>query len=105
MKKQNSKYYKIIAAAVLAVTLSGCSQGILLIQGEHGRVEVQKTQDRHQRGKSFQKIPPGHLPPSGQCRIWLPNTPPGQQPPPGNCHELSRRVPPGAWLIEGGGPG
>jgi hypothetical protein len=25
------------------------------------------------------KIPPGHLPPPGECRIWLPDVPPGQQ--------------------------
>ncbi len=45
------------------------------------------------------KIPKGHLPPPGMCRIWHPGTPPGLQPPPGNCAALSRQVPPGAWLI------
>lgn len=45
-------------------------------------------------------IPPGHLPPPGQCRIWYPGQPPGHQPPPGDCYELSRQVPPGAWLVE-----
>ena len=25
------------------------------------------------------KIPPGHLPPPGECRVWLPDVPPGQQ--------------------------
>lgn len=45
------------------------------------------------------KIPRGHWPPPGLCRIWFPGYPPGQQPPPGNCAELSRQVPPGAWLI------
>ncbi|RJP15009.1 MAG: hypothetical protein C4520_20790 [Candidatus Abyssobacteria bacterium SURF_5] len=46
-------------------------------------------------------IPPGHLPPPGQCRIWYPGFPPGQQPPPGHCDDLEWRVPPGAWLIYG----
>ena len=46
-------------------------------------------------------IPPGHLPPPGECRIWFPDRPPGQQPPPGNCGVLSRQVPPGARLIYG----
>jgi|GEM_PF-142751 len=45
------------------------------------------------------KIPKGHLPPPGLCRIWYPGHPPGQQPPPGNCAVLSRQVPRGAWLI------
>ncbi len=47
------------------------------------------------------KIPPGHMPPPGKCRIWYPGRPPGHQPPPGDCMELRRHVPPGAWLIRG----
>ncbi|HKY31920.1 MAG TPA: hypothetical protein VJV23_05235 [Candidatus Polarisedimenticolia bacterium] len=44
-------------------------------------------------------IPPGHLPPPGQCRIWYPGKPPGHQPPPGRCSALRREVPAGAWLL------
>ncbi|NIP42106.1 MAG: hypothetical protein GWN61_06990 [candidate division Zixibacteria bacterium] len=44
-------------------------------------------------------IPPGHLPPPGACRIWIPGKPPGHQPPPGNCSELQLQVPKGAWLV------
>ncbi len=44
-------------------------------------------------------IPPGHLPPPGECRIWYPGSPPGQQPPPGHCDNLAGQVPPGAWLV------
>lgn len=44
-------------------------------------------------------IPPGHLPPPGYCRIWIPGRPPGHQPPPGKCSELEHRIPVGAWLI------
>jgi hypothetical protein len=46
-------------------------------------------------------IPPGHMPPPGECRIWYPDRPPGQQPPPGPCRELRDRVPPGAILVRG----
>ena len=45
------------------------------------------------------RVPRGHMPPPGECRIWYPNTPPGRQPPPGDCRFLSRRVPRDAWLI------
>lgn len=45
------------------------------------------------------RIPPGHLPPPGQCRIWYPGTPPGHQPPPGSCRKLRHHVPEGAWLV------
>ena len=47
------------------------------------------------------KIPPGHLPPPGQCRIWYPDRPPGHQPPSGPCHALQYQVPPGAVLVRG----
>jgi hypothetical protein len=46
-------------------------------------------------------IPPGHMPPPGECRIWFPGTPPGHQPPPGPCSELEHQVPAGAILIRG----
>jgi len=45
------------------------------------------------------RVPPGHLPAPGKCRIWYPGTPPGHQPPPGDCRTLSRQVPRGATLI------
>ena len=44
-------------------------------------------------------IPPGHLPPPGQCRIWVPGRPPGQQRRAGSCATLERQVPAGAWLV------
>ncbi len=50
-------------------------------------------------------IPPGHLPPPGECRIWYPDRPPGHQPPPGPCERLKYNVPPGAQLVYGGSGG
>ena len=47
------------------------------------------------------RVPPGHLPPPGQCRIWYPDRPPGHQPPPGSCRKLRHQVPPGAVLVQG----
>jgi hypothetical protein len=45
-------------------------------------------------------IPPGHLPPPGQCRLWYPDRPPGHQPPPERCEYLRYHAPVGAWLIQ-----
>lgn len=47
-------------------------------------------------------IPPGHLPPPGQCRVWIPGAPPGQQKKqyaPGDCDVVSGDVPAGGWLV------
>lgn len=35
-------------------------------------------------------IPPGQLPPPGQCRVWYEGRPPGQQPRPQNCNDAER---------------
>lgn len=45
------------------------------------------------------RVPPGHFPPPGQCRVWHYGRPPGQQPPPANCAALAGRVPDGAFLL------
>ncbi|MDH3298423.1 MAG: hypothetical protein OEM96_09140 [Gemmatimonadota bacterium] len=47
-------------------------------------------------------VPPGHLPPAGQCRVWMPGEPPGQQKqkyPVGQCSSLRGSIPAGGWLI------
>jgi hypothetical protein len=36
------------------------------------------------------KIPPGHLPPRGLCRVWIDGVPPGQQPPVTDCVTAER---------------
>jgi hypothetical protein len=37
-----------------------------------------------------QGIPPGQMPPAGQCRVWYEGRPPGQQPRPTNCDNAER---------------
>lgn len=44
-------------------------------------------------------IPPGHLPPRGYCRVWVPGTPPGHQARPARCEGIERQAPPGSWII------
>ena len=47
------------------------------------------------------RIPEGHRPPPGSCRVWFPERPPGQQPPPAPCNKLRTQVPQGAFLVYG----
>ena len=43
------------------------------------------------RGRAnSQGIPPGQMPPAGQCRVWYDGVPPGRQPRATNCREAER---------------
>ena len=82
----------ILALAIVLLALTGCAgTGAVVIEGG----------DPYPPDAGYYDIPPGHMPPPGQCRIWYPDLPPGQQPPPDDCDYLRYHVPPGAWLIEG----
>jgi hypothetical protein len=62
------------------------------------------TAEAQGRGRKAGKIPPGHLPPPGLCRVWHDGVPPGHQPPATSCadarYEAARS---GGRLIYGGG--
>ena len=44
-------------------------------------------------------IPPGHLPPPGQCRVWVQGRPPGQQARARSCSGIAATAPTGSWII------
>jgi hypothetical protein len=44
-------------------------------------------------------VPPGHLPPAGECRVWIPGTPPGRQPRPRSCTGIAATAPAGSWIL------
>lgn len=100
---------RLMSLALATVLLSGCSWNWSVAarsQGPEAGPPPRETHGDH-RGRKTPSyaalhIPPGHLPPPGQCRVWFPDTPPGHQPPPGDCNELAGQVPPGAWLITRG---
>ena len=45
-------------------------------------------------------IPPGHLPPPGMCRVWVPGTPPGHQAKSRSCSNIERTAPAGSYIVE-----
>ena len=49
--------------------------------------------------RSTLRVPPGHLPRVGQCRVWFPGRPPGQQPSAGGCDGIERVAPAGTWIL------
>lgn len=90
-----------------ALVLSGCSKrttaripvpgepdgGVVVVHDDGAR-----SRDGRPHGRAL-RVPPGHYPPPGQCRIWYSGRPPGHQPPPGRCDSLVGRVPRGAFLL------
>jgi hypothetical protein len=43
-----------------------------------------------ERGRNTTRIPPGHMPPDGLCRVWYEGVPPGRQPQPTTCSAAER---------------
>lgn len=66
---------------------------------DHDRRYAAYRYDRGARPGARLRVPRGHLPPPGACRVWLPGVPPGHQPASGACRRLERRAPAGAWLL------
>ncbi len=44
-------------------------------------------------------VPPGHLPPPGLCRVWIPGRPPGRQARARSCDGILAEAPAGAWIL------
>lgn len=55
---------------------------------EDRRDRDDRYDDRYRRTRL--DIPPGHLPPRGECRLWYYDRPPGHQPAPEQCERLRR---------------
>lgn len=45
------------------------------------------------------KVPPGQLPPPGQCRVWVEGLPPGKQPKARTCTGIEDSAPPSSWVV------
>ena len=55
------------------------------------------------QGRGHDGVPPGQLPPAGQCRIWFDGLPPGHEPLPTDCATAFRDVPSDARVLVGAG--
>jgi hypothetical protein len=114
---RRSGFHRLALGAGLLVLVAGCSsggQGRLPVPGADGVLvggERQGEARGNPRGGSrgnargqaagprSLRVPPGHYPPPGQCRLWFEGRPPGQQPAPQSCASLRGRVPSGAFVL------
>lgn len=85
----------LVASAVVA--LAGCGGSVVLPPDAPEPAPPSKS--AAPSTAATLGIPPGHLPPPGQCRVWRPGMPPGHQDPPGDCAILARQVPARGWLV------
>jgi len=98
---------RILGVFTLAAAVSACSSAkpdvntdpaegaVIPSSADHGDDESKST-------AATLGIPPGHLPPPGQCKVWIPGEPPGQQKKKykaGDCSYVEGQVPPGGWLV------
>ena len=102
------------------LTLVGCASGgvfggrepDVVIVGDDGRryPDDRDYPERRGRGRGDDsnrgyrslRVPPGHYPPRGACRVWFEGRPPGRQPRATSCERLYGRVPYGAFILYGG---
>lgn len=83
---------RIFASVLALLSMSACAGQITIVKNKPRPVH-----SVHGPVASL-KIPPGHYPPPGHCRVWIPGRPPGHQAasvPCGAVHD----VPLGAWVL------
>jgi hypothetical protein len=81
----------LVAAAALSA-LAGCSGKNMYSQPEPRFAKAPP-------GAETLAVPPGQLPPPGECRLWFPGRPPGRQPRPRPCPDVEASAPAGAWIL------
>lgn len=89
---------QIITAFILLLN-AGCGTIGILVNGGGGGVPAPEPGPRSYPSYRALNIPPGHLPPPGQCRVWYPGKPPGHQPPPTSCESALRSAGMDAWIL------
>lgn len=97
--KALNKLNKFQGTAILVLALLfnvGCGTVGIVVRGGGGGSSTPPPSYPSYRSL---KIPPGHLPPPGSCKIWYPGKPPGHQPPPTSCEAAFRDVVAGAWVL------
>ena len=89
--------FPLSALCLVTVALGACVPVVRTIPGREARVVVVDHDDDDDRSQL--RVPPGHYPPPGMCRVWFPGRPPGHQPRAGSCRAIERTAPAGTWIL------
>jgi hypothetical protein len=84
---------------VLAILAATACSSISTVPATQPAPAVARTSSASSSTAATLGIPPGHLPPPGLCRVWMPGTPPGHQAPSRNCANIERTAPAGSWIL------
>ncbi len=85
---------------LLVASLFTLSCSVLAIEGNYSsQSPAPPPRPQAQAHPAHLGIPPGHLPPPGMCRVWLPGRPPGHQPRPTSCGQARHDAPAGSWVL------
>ncbi len=89
----------------MRIRLIGCLVGILALEGlaAAAHADSYDSYERRMQDTRFIRIPRGHLPPPGSCRLWHFGRPAGHQPPPASCHVLRHRLSGDAFILDSRG--
>lgn len=79
-------------ALLPVMLLAACSHTVVVNPGPEPRAGGPST-------AATLGVPPGHLPPPGLCRIWIPGRPPGHQPRARSCDGIAADAPAGSWIL------
>lgn len=92
----------ILLSLANVLLIAGCTR-VVMVPAPKPEVVAVSDQERGRRNGDgvarALRVPPGHYPPPGQCRLWFEGRPPGRQPRPGRCEQFIGKVPAGAFIL------
>lgn len=94
------RHLSLVLIVVAGAVLVSCSSSSR-IKAPGPSPSVVVTGDREAAPRSV-RVPPGHYPRRGECRLWYSDRPPGHQPRPVPCSQLRRVAGSGAFILHNG---
>lgn len=82
------------APALIALAIAACARRVVVVDTPRDPEPA-----RGQNTRITLDVPPGHIPPPGQCRVWIPGRPAGRQARARSCDGIEREAPAGAMIL------